>query len=164
MVLHNISVILPPGDTRRADLEQFVASQQDPTSQNYHRWLTPEQYAERFGVPDATVARVAAWLQSQGMTNVRAARGRMFVSFSGSADRVASAFQTEIHEFDVRGIRHFANVVQPSVPAELKYAIVDVTGLHDFTPKSQIVHGLQPAAAGMSSGMNLLGPGDLATV
>jgi hypothetical protein len=164
MVLHNMSVILQPGDARRADLEQFVASQQDPTSQNYHRWLTPEQYAERFGVPNATVARVAAWLQSLGMTEVRAARGRMFVSFSGSADRVASAFQTEIHAFDVRGVRHYANVVQPSVPAELKDAVVDVTGLHDFTPKSQIAQRLQPAAAGMSSGLNLLGPGDLATI
>jgi hypothetical protein len=164
MVLHNMSVILQPGDARRADLEQFVASQQDPTSQNYHRWLTPEQYAGRFGVPDATVARVAAWLQFQGMTNVRAARGRMFVSFSGSADRVASAFQTEIHAFDVRGVQHFANVVQPSVPAELKDAVVEVTGLHDFTPKPQIAQSLQPAAAGMSSGLNLLGPGDLAMI
>ena len=164
MVLHNMSVILQPGDARRADLEQFVASQQDPASQNYHRWLTPEQYAERFGVPDATVARVGAWLQSQGMTNVRAARGRMFVSFSGSADRVASAFQTELHAFEVRGVQHFANVVQPSVPAGLKDVVVEVTGLHDFTPEPQIARSLQPAAAGMSSGLNLLGPGDLATI
>src|SRR5579863_5039171 len=59
-VLHNMSVILQPGDERRANLEQFVASQQDPASQNYHRWLTPEQYADRFGVPEATVATVAA--------------------------------------------------------------------------------------------------------
>ena len=163
-VLHNMSVILQPGDARRADLEQFVASQQDPTSQNYHRWLTPEQYAERFGLPDATVSEVAAWLQSQGMSNVRAARGRMFVSFSGSADRVASAFQTEIHKFDVRGVQHYANVVQPSVPAELKDVVADVSGLHDFTPEPQIARSLRPAAAGMSPGLNLLGPGDLATV
>jgi hypothetical protein len=164
MVLHNMSVILQPGDARRVDLEQFVASQQDPTSQSYHRWLTPEQYAERFGVPDATVARVAAWLQSQGMTNVRAARGRMFVSFSGSADSVASAFQTEIHAFDVRGVRHFANVVQPSVPAELRDSVANVMGLHDFTPEPQLARSPQPAAAGLSSGLNLLGPGDLATI
>lgn len=164
MVLHNMSVFLQVGDARRGDLEHFVASQQDPGSQNYHRWLTPEQYAERFGAPDAAVAKVAAWLQSQGMTNVRAARGRMFVSFSGSAGSVASAFQTEIHEFDVRGVRHYASVVQPSVPAELKDAVVDVTGLHDFTPTPQIARSPQPVAAGMSPGLNLLGPGDLATI
>ena len=164
MALRNMSVILQPGEARRADLEQFVASQQDPASQNYHRWLTPEQYAERFGVPSATVARVAEWLRSQGMTNVRTARGRMFVSFSGSADRVASAFQTEIHEFDVRGVQHYANVVQPSVPAELRDAVADVTGLHDFTPVPQIARSLQPATAGVSPGLNLLGPGDLATI
>jgi hypothetical protein len=164
MVLQNMSIILQPGDARRADLEQFVASQQDPTSQNYHRWLTPEQYAEKFGAPDATVTKVAAWLQSQGMTNVRPARGRMFVTFSGSADRVTSAFQTEIHAFDVRGVRHYANVVQPSIPVELKDAVVNVTGLHDFTPEPQLAQSLQPVAAEMSSGQNLLGPGDLATI
>src|SRR5579859_5009235 len=71
MALNNMSVLLDAGDARRADLEQFVASQQDPASQNYHRWLTPEQYAERFGASDATVARVTAWLQSQGMTDIR---------------------------------------------------------------------------------------------
>ena len=164
MVLHNLSVILQPGDARRAELEQFVASQQDPTSQNYHRWLTPEQYAERFGEPDATVARVVAWLQSAGMTNVRAARGRMFVSFSGSANQVARTFQTEIHRFDVRGVQHYANVAQPSVPAELKDAIADVTGLHDFTPTPLLAQRPLPLAAGIAAGQNLLGPGDLATV
>ena len=164
MTLSNMSVILQPGDVRRAELEQFVASQQDPASQNYHHWLTPEQYAERFGEPEAEVARVDAWLRSQGMTNVRAARGRMFVSFSGNADMVARTFQTEIHEFDVRGVRHYANVIQPSVPAEFKDAVADVTGLHDFTPESQIVQRLQPATAGTSAGLNLLGPSDLATI
>jgi hypothetical protein len=164
MVLRNLSVVLQPGTARRADLEQFVASQQDPESQNYHRWLTPEQYAERFGASDATIAKVTAWLQSLGMTEVRVARGHMFVSFSGSAAMVASAFQTELHAFDVRGVQHYANVVQPSIPAEWKDAVVDVTGLHDFTPEPQIVHGPQPAAAGISSGQNLLGPGDLAKV
>jgi len=163
-ILRNMTVLLQPGTAQRADLEQFVASQQDATSQSYHRWLTPEQYAERFGASGATVAKVAAWLQAKGMTDIRPARGRMFVSFSGSADRVARAFQTEIHEFDVRGVHHYANVVQPSVPAELQDAVADVTGLHDFTPEPQIVHGPQPEAAGISPGQNLLGPGDLATV
>ena len=164
MVLHNMSVLLQPGDARRASLEQFVVSQQDPTSQDYHHWLTPEEFADRFGASDASVTRVAAWLQAQGMTDVRPARGRMFVSFSGSADRVANAFHTEIHQFDVRGARHFANVVEPSVPAELRDGVVDVIGLHDFTPEPQMVRGLQPEAAGMSAGQNLLGPGDLATI
>ena len=165
MVLHNMSVILQPGDARRADLEQFVASQQDPTSQNYHRWLTPEQYAERFGVPDATVAKVAAWLQSQGMTNVRASTEAacLFPSLevqTGWRARFKLRFMSSMSAES----KHFANVAQPSIPAELKDAVVDVIGLHDFTPEPQLARNLQPAAAGMSSGLNLLGPGDLATI
>lgn len=163
-VLQNMTILLRLSDARRADLEEFLASQQDPASRYYHRWLTPEQYAERFGVSDAAIARVAAWLRSQGMTNVRPARGRMFVSFSGSAATVASAFQTEIHAFDLHGVRHFANIVAPSVPAELKDVIVDVAGLNDFALEPLAAHSPSPAAAAASPGLNLLGPGDLATI
>src|SRR3954447_20092607 len=31
-------------------LESFLADQQNPSSPNYHRWLTPEQFADRFGL------------------------------------------------------------------------------------------------------------------
>src|SRR3954452_4619559 len=39
----------------------LAAAQRDPASADYHRFLTPAQYAARFGVPDATFARTVAW-------------------------------------------------------------------------------------------------------
>src|SRR5690348_12847150 len=33
-------------------LEDFLASQQNPKSSDYHRWLTPEQFGARFGLSD----------------------------------------------------------------------------------------------------------------
>src|ERR1051326_4409536 len=35
---------------QQADLEQLLREQQDPQSPKYHTWLTPEQFAERFGL------------------------------------------------------------------------------------------------------------------
>ena len=35
---------------QQADLDQLLAAQQDPSSPQFHQWLTPELYAERFGM------------------------------------------------------------------------------------------------------------------
>jgi len=38
---------------QQAALEQLLKEQQDPASPNYHNWLTPETYADRFGASAA---------------------------------------------------------------------------------------------------------------
>src|SRR5437762_8668261 len=38
---------------QEADLEVFLAQQQDPSSPHYHEWLTPRQFGERFGASTA---------------------------------------------------------------------------------------------------------------
>ena len=69
MVLH-----LKASDTQASDLAQLLADQQNPTSPNFHKWLTPEQYADRFGVSQADIDRITAWLTAQGFTVQATAR------------------------------------------------------------------------------------------
>src|SRR5438445_3398248 len=45
------------------ELELLLAQQQDPSSKNYHRWLTPAQFADRFGPTHTQIAAVAQWLK-----------------------------------------------------------------------------------------------------
>src|SRR6266540_1406032 len=49
-VLPSVTLALKPSDAQQVDLDKFLEQQQDPSSPNYHRWLTPEEYADRFGV------------------------------------------------------------------------------------------------------------------
>lgn len=162
MLLRNLRVVLRPGAAQHAALERFVADQQNPLSPEYHRWLTPEQFATRFGASRADATRVVAWLESQGMSDVRISRGGVLITFSGPAAAVESAFQTRIHAFGGRGRSHFANVVVPSVPAVLGSIVAGVVGLHDFTPVSQMMHA--PGAQFVNGNGNSLGPADLATI
>ena len=163
--LRRMQMVLRPGAGRRAALDQFLASQQNPRSADYRRWLTPEQFAERFGALQANAAQVAAWLQSAGMTNVQISRGRLFVAFSGTAGTVESAFHTAIHVYNVHGQQHYANVTAPSIPAALMGTVADVIGLHDFNPVAQLVHFTPPPAQyAAGGGANYLGPDDLATI
>ena len=41
-----------------AGLAQLLSDQQNPASPRYHAWLTPQEFGARFGLPDATYARI----------------------------------------------------------------------------------------------------------
>src|SRR5581483_8182114 len=43
-----VTLFLKPGDPGQASLNQLLQDQQDPASPNFHHWLTPEEYADRF--------------------------------------------------------------------------------------------------------------------
>jgi len=106
-----VTLNIPPSASQQAALDQLLAQQQDPKSQNYHKWLTPEQYAERFGLSQNDVNKITAWLTSQGLQVVRVARGRNWVAFSGTAAQIESAFRTQIHRYNIAGKAHVANSV-----------------------------------------------------
>ena len=144
------------------DLTQFLQEQQDPASPNYHKWMTPEQYGDRFGAAEADVKQIAEWLEVKGFTDIDTARSRTWIKFSGTAEQVRRAFQTDLHRYRVRGKTHFANATDPTVPAAIANVVSGLTGLNDFR--------LQPRARKVEPKMNTgggqhnLAPDDVATI
>ena len=130
-----ITLMLKKTDAQQAALEQLLQEQQDPASPNYHNWLTPEQYADRFGLSQSDLDKISAWLQSEGFAVEYTARGRNWLAFSGTAGQVRATFQTEIHRYRVDGEMHFAAAAEPSVPASLEPLVAGFLGLDDFYPK-----------------------------
>src|SRR5437588_4667532 len=114
-----MSLVLKPSDSQQADLDRLLIVQQDPTSSNYHRWLTPEEYADRFGVSADDLNKITAWLTAQNLTVTGTARARNSVAFAGTAQDVESAFAIEIHQYLVNGEVHFSNATDPSLPESL---------------------------------------------
>lgn len=147
---------------QKADLAQLLADQQNPKSANYHRWLTPEQYAGRFGLSQGDLNAVKAWLQGEGLTIVNTARGGDWVAVSGAAAQIENAFQTKIHRYQVNGVAHFANAVEPSVPAAIGSVVMSIRGLTDFRMKPRSVKAHYNSAS--VCGGNCLGPADLAAI
>jgi subtilase family serine protease len=109
---------------------------QDPGSPNFHRWLTPEQFVQNFGVAPQDIDVITRWLQSHGLTVNLVYPSRMVIDFSGTAGQVRQAFHTEIHNLDVKGETHIANMRDPQIPATLAPAITGIVSLHDFKPHS----------------------------
>src|SRR5579872_4932952 len=169
--LDYLTLDLEPSAAQKADLARFLVEQQNPGSPNYHHWLTPEQYADRFGASIQDANRIAAWLESQGLTVHAIGRGRSWIAFGGTAAQMETAFQTELHEYIVNGEVHIANAIDPSVPAALGSIIKGIRGLNDFRPKPAprmlrkpvTSEGAQPKFTA-SDGTHNLSPNDFSTI
>jgi hypothetical protein len=133
-----ITLLLKPSAGQRLDLQQLLEQQQDPSSPNYHQWLTPEQYADRFGVSASDTAKIVEWLQSRGFVVANTARSRGWITFDGTAEQARSAFRTEIHRYNVNGEIHYANATDPSIPAALSDVVAGFRGLNDFHLKPRL--------------------------
>ena len=107
-----MTLVLKPGDGQA--LTQLLQDQQDPSSPNFHKWLTPEQYASSFGASASDVDQIVAWLKSQGFQVANVAKSRTFITFNGAAEQAQNAFKTPIHRFRVNGENHIANTAEPS--------------------------------------------------
>jgi uncharacterized protein (TIGR03437 family) len=155
-------LLLKPSAGQQSALQQLIAQQQDPSSPSFHKWLTPEQYADNFGVSAADLGSTVQWLQSQGFTIGNIARSRTWVAFSGTAAQAEIAFHTPIHHYNVNGEAHYGNSTDPSVPAALANVVAGFRGLNDFHPKPRA----KKAAPEMTSsgGTHHMAPDDFATI
>ena len=143
------------------ELQQLIDELTDKSSPNFHRWLTAKEYGERFGVAEQDRDIIKLWLQSHGFkVNVDYTNG-ILIDFSGTAGQVREAFHTEIHELDLKGVKHIANMSDPEIPAALAPAVVGVVSLHDFKPHTNYKSRTNYTAGG---GLYLVVPGDLATI
>jgi hypothetical protein len=135
--LSNLSFVfrLSPEQLRQRDA--LLEAQQDPASPSYRRWLTPAEYAARFGATAEDIATARSWLERQGFEVHETSPLGARVMFSGTVAQVQAAFHTELRWFDVNGARHFAPSAAPSLPPQLASRIAAVHGLHDFVASPQ---------------------------
>lgn len=163
--LGRLTLVLKPSDSQQAELDQLLQQQQDPTSPQYHRWLTPEEYAARFGASQDDLNKITTWLQSQNLMVLETGRGRNWVAFTGTAAQVESAFGVHLHHFLVNGERHFANTNEPTVPAGFAGVIAGIHGLHDFRLRAPR-HTPRSVAPDYTSGKgaHYLAPDDAAVI
>jgi len=166
--LTGMTLRFTPSSAQQTVLDQLLADQQNPASPRFHQWLTPQQFAAQFGLSSADLAKVTAWLASEGFTVTGVAQGGGFVTFDGTVDQAQKAFSTSIHNLTVSGVAHFANVTSVSVPSAFANVVGAVTGLHDFhlEPRVHASIAASPATPKLtiSGGAHWLAPGDLFTI
>lgn len=104
-------------------LEALIARQHDPTSPDYHRWLTPAEFAERFAVSARDYDSAARWLAAQGLTVSRRWAGRHALEFTGSAANVERVFGVQMRAYLQAGRRRYAARGASRVPLANVYGL-----------------------------------------
>ncbi len=163
MRINHAAITFKLSAAQQADLDKLLVEQQDPNSANYHKWLTPEQYAARFGMSDSDLAKVSAWLKSQELTVDGNSRSRTKVFFSGTAAQVESVFHTEFHRYDVNGETAFANAIDISVPQAISSMVLGFRGFDSFRPRPR-ARVARPNFTSHQTGNHFVAPGDFATI
>ncbi len=149
-------LVLKSSPEQEHALHTLLDQQQDKSTPNYHRWLTPNEFGTSFGVEASDLQKVTDWLSNQGFVVQNVARGQRSVTFSGTVAQVEAAFHTELHNFLVRGERHFSNSEDISIPAALNSVVGGVAPLDDFKPRH--VRALVPTSTDILSSPQGVGP------
>jgi subtilase family serine protease len=91
MPASRLLLVLTRSTQQEADLQTYLQSVQDANSPNYRKFISPDEFGQRFGVGDSDLQAIQAWLTGHGFTVSKVSKGRMAIEFSGTVGPVESA-------------------------------------------------------------------------
>ena len=166
--LHGISMAFSRNAEQQKDLTNLLTELYDRSSPHFHKWLSPDDFAARFGMSAQDIAAASLWLERQGFSIDRVSRSRNRIFFSGTVAQVEAAFDTEMHTYKVDGEGRFGPSTALSLPAALAGAVENIAHLDNFRPSKQLVRNPRPKASPLFtsgiSGSHFVSPGDLQTI
>ena len=126
-----VELVLAP--SHPGELASLLHSLYAVGSPEYHRWLTPGQFAQRFDPAPAAVSQVEAWLSDVGLRS--SYRSGFAIRVWEPAKVVESALGVTLNDYRLAAGQqvHVANGA-PLLPATLSASIVSVLGL-DSAPR-----------------------------
>ncbi len=151
--LITLSLHLPSRDPAgAADFIAHVLRRGDPL---YHQYLTPDEYAARFGASQADYDALVAWAKSKGLTIGEHYTARTVLSVTGPAGTMESAFGAAFSDYrDENGQVFYAAAGNAHLPAEIAGKIGGIVGLSSRTRFASLARRL-PAGVhplGLGSG------------
>lgn len=164
--LNRLTIVFQRTAEQEAALQQLLSEQHDTASANYHKWLTPSEFGEKFGVSQHDLDIVTSWLLSQGFSVEEISPSHTSIAFSGIAAQVEASFHTQLHRYKAGGALHYAPAAEPYLPESLAAIVSAITSLNDFHPHPHVIarHPTQPHLTSSISGNHFLIPGDLGTI
>jgi subtilase family serine protease len=125
-----ISVILalPLSDPQGA--AEFVRHVSHPGDPLFHQYLTPEQFANRYGANSADYAALKEWATSNGLSVVHESLARTCLTVRGSTAQLQTLFKTQLNNYrSADGKEFYSAAFRPTVPDEIASRVSGVIGL-----------------------------------
>ena len=132
-----------------AQLTSFIASLSDPSSPNFRKFITPQQFAASYGQTADAVATVVNYLKAQGFAVNKVYTNNLLITATGTNAQIAATFGTPVHSYSLLGAKFQATTAAPTIPAALASVVKSVSGITTkdiFSKRSTAVPRTGPLA------------------
>jgi pseudomonalisin len=114
----------------QAALTSLIAGLTNPSSPNYHQFLTPTSFASQFSPTSDTVNAVTGWASSAGLTATSVSSNRTLVTLTGTLTQLGHAFGVTFDSYRMSNGQTFvSNTQTATVPAALAGDVSSIVGL-----------------------------------
>jgi subtilase family serine protease len=160
-------VVLGLPHRNQAELDGLLLQLQNPTSTNYHRWLTSDEFTARFGPTEEDYQKVISFAQRKGLKVAGLTPNRMLVDIQAPAADVERAFQVNLRLYPhpTENRNFYAPDAEPTVDADVP--LVHIDGLDNYVLPHRLgsfkltpfahTNGVTPYYTGSGPGGNFMG-------
>jgi subtilase family serine protease len=144
-------VLEPAGGTELSRLATAVST---PGSPSFRQFLTPAQFAARFGASDEALAAVQRSLRARGLRVTGVSPNRLIVHVAGTTKRVERAFGVSLRRYRLPGGGvAYANTTAPRLPRDVGAHVSEIVGLDSLAAveRTSIVRARKSATRTHSS-------------
>jgi xanthomonalisin len=136
-----------------ADLDDLLQQLYDPQSPNYRRYLTVEEFTQRFGPTLDDRDAVVRFAEASGLTVTRTPANRSVVDIEGPVANIEAAFHLNmgVYRHPTEARTFYAPDREPTL--NLDVPVLHISGLDNFTlPHAKNIKHLQLPEDGKSTG------------
>jgi subtilase family serine protease len=128
----HLSVALEPRDPLA--LENYANEVATPGSSEYHQYLTPTQFASRFGATPSQIETVESSLRAQGLAPGKPSVNALSIPVTAHAGTIESAFKTTLQRVELPSRRlAIVNDTAPALDAKVATLVQGVIGLQTLS-------------------------------
>jgi subtilase family serine protease len=127
-----ISLSISMATASDAEINRALAAIEDPNSPDYHHYLTPAEYAQRFGPSAAALVTVERSLSDAGFHVTLPSAGGSLLGAQGTVAQAETFFRVQLSDYrTASGETYYAPDAAPRLPEEWKGAALNVLGLNN---------------------------------
>ena len=128
----------------KAAFDDLVRQMYDKNSPNYHHWLTPSEYKQKFAPTDAEAATVRQHLANNNMNVVSTDKLNHVVTARGTVANVQSAFGVQLNRVNANGAIHRMPAAEPAIAGPAAPLVATVQGLADLSYHNYFQRRIDP--------------------
>ena len=142
----NVQIALTLPWRNAAELDSLIEHITDPKDPMHGKFLTPQQFVDRYAPTQADLDAMKTWAQASGLSVTLTTPNRMLLMVSGKRDAVESAFHVQLNRFQLASGRVvFLNDRLPELPQSIAAHVSSVVGLTDYPQMKPQYRRKQPA-------------------